>query len=64
VGLSIRVIMRRPPVGVAMTWLTVIATLPFVGATVYLLFGEKRLGRKRSARIAASLGNLDRAACG
>jgi len=45
VGLSIRVIMRRPPVGVAVAWLAVIASVPFVGAAVYLLFGEKRLGR-------------------
>lgn len=51
-GLSLRVIARRPPVGVAMAWLAVIAATPFVGATVYLLFGEKRLGRGRAAAIA------------
>jgi cardiolipin synthase len=49
VGLSLRVIMRRPPVGVAVAWLAVILSVPFVGAVVYLLFGEKRLGTHRAA---------------
>jgi cardiolipin synthase len=57
-GLSIRVIMRRPPVGVSLAWLAVISSAPFVGAVVYLLFGERRLGRRRAARIAASIGNV------
>ena len=55
-GLSIRVIMRRPPVGVSLAWLAVISSAPFVGAVAYLLFGERRLGRLRAARIAASIG--------
>jgi cardiolipin synthase A/B len=54
VGLSIHVIMRRPPVGVAVAWLAVILSIPFVGAIVYLLFGEKRLGKQRSARTRAN----------
>lgn len=49
VGPSIRVIMRRPPVGVSLAWLAVIFSVPFVGAFVYLLFGEKRLGRLSAA---------------
>jgi cardiolipin synthase len=57
-GLSIRVIMRRPPVGVSLAWLAVIASAPFIGAVAYLLFGERRLGRRRAARIAASIGNV------
>jgi len=55
VGLSIRVIMRRPPVGVSLAWLAVVFSLPFVGAAVYLLFGEKRLGSRRAVRIKASI---------
>lgn len=55
VGLSIRVIMRRPPVGVSVAWLAVIFSVPFVGAVAYLLIGERRLGRKRAARIAESV---------
>jgi len=53
IGLSIRVIMRRPPIGVSMAWLAVVFSLPFVGAAVYLMFGEKRLGRGRALRINA-----------
>lgn len=55
VGLSIRVIMRRPPVGVAMAWLAVVFSLPFVGAALYLMFGEKRLGPERQARTQARI---------
>ncbi len=57
-ALSIRVIMRRPPVGVSVAWLAVIFSVPFVGAVAYLLVGERRLGRGRAARIAASIGNV------
>jgi len=58
IGLSVRVIMRRPPVGVSVAWLAVIFSLPFVGAGVYLLFGEKRLGRRRASRIATTVDNM------
>lgn len=58
-GLAIRVIMRRVPVGVSMAWIAVIASTPFVGAGFYLLFGEKRLGRRRAARVAAYRGEVD-----
>lgn len=51
VGLSIRVIMRRPPVGMSLAWLAVIFSVPFVGAAIYLFLGEKRLSRKRRSRI-------------
>ena len=50
-GLSLRVIMKRPPVGVALAWLAVIFSVPFIGAVVYLLIGEHWLGRTRRARI-------------
>jgi cardiolipin synthase len=60
VGLSIRVIMRRPPVGVSVAWLAVVFSVPFVGAAVYLLFGEKRLGRRRAVRINANIVDVAR----
>ena len=50
IGLSIRVIKRRLPVGVALAWLSVILILPLAGAVLYLLFGEYRLGRGRTRR--------------
>jgi cardiolipin synthase len=50
IGLSLRVIMRRRPVGVSLAWISVILIAPFVGAIIYLLFGELRLGRARAKR--------------
>ena len=53
VGLSIRVIMRRLPVGVSLAWLTIIFSIPLVGAMAYLFIGENRLSRKYLHRAAA-----------
>lgn len=50
-GLCVRVIMRRRPVGVSLAWLFVILLFPFVGAFIYLLLGELRLGKQRSDRL-------------
>jgi cardiolipin synthase len=52
IGLSVRVIKRRLPVGVALAWLSVILILPMAGAVLYLLLGEYRLGRGRRRRTA------------
>jgi cardiolipin synthase A/B len=51
-GLSIRVIMRRLPIGVSLAWLFIVLTFPFAGAIAYLLLGELRLGVYRAARAA------------
>jgi cardiolipin synthase len=59
IGLSLRVITRRPPVGVAVAWIAVMFSVPFVGAALYLLFGEKRLGRRHAARVAACAPRLE-----
>ena len=48
--IAVRVIMRRAARGVALSWLLLVAALPLVGALVYLLIGERRIGRKRSLR--------------
>lgn len=48
IGLSIRIIMRRRPVGVSLAWLMVVLVFPFGGAIVYLTFGELRLGSRRA----------------
>ncbi len=47
---SVRVIMKRLPVGVSLAWLLVLVLLPYVGVGLYLLFGERFLGVKRSQR--------------
>ncbi|XAL99087.1 cardiolipin synthase [Phycisphaeraceae bacterium D3-23] len=58
IGLGARVVMRRRPVGVSLSWLGVILMLPVAGAVLYLLLGETRIGRmrrRRFERIRASL---------
>lgn len=46
VGLSVRVVMRRRPVGVLLAWITVILSVPVVGILLYLFIGENRVSRK------------------
>lgn len=58
VGLSLRVVTRRSPVGVSVAWMAVMFAVPFVGAGVYLLFGEKRLGRRRGKRMTERLAEV------
>ncbi len=51
VVITVRVIMRRPAMGVALAWLVLIVTLPFFGAAIYFLIGERRIGTRRGRRI-------------
>jgi len=51
VGLGLRVVMRRRPVGVTIAWIGLIAVAPFFGAACYFLFGESRLGNKTERRM-------------
>lgn len=51
--LTLRIVMRRPPQGVAAAWLVLIVTIPFGGALTYFLIGERRIGEKRTKSIAA-----------
>ena len=37
VAIGVRVVMRRAARGVALSWLLLVATLPFFGVRVYLL---------------------------
>ncbi len=52
-GLSLRVIQRRSPVGVSVAWIAAMFMMPLVGAVMYLMFGERRLGRRRVAQRAS-----------
>jgi cardiolipin synthase len=52
-GTSLRVITRRPPSGVALAWMFLVASLPVVGFLFYLMIGERRVGLRRARRIAA-----------
>ncbi len=53
IAIAVRVIMKRPAMGVALAWLLLVLTLPFVGALIYLLIGERRIGLRRAGRIEA-----------
>lgn len=49
----LRVVMTRRAIGVSLAWLILIFTIPILGISLYLLFGEIRLGRKRVERARA-----------
>lgn len=42
------IVTRKRTASTALAWLAVVAFVPFLGAVAYLLFGEIRLGRRRS----------------
>jgi len=50
-GIMIRVIMKRPATGVALAWLMLVAAIPYGGALIYLMIGERRVGNERTRRI-------------
>lgn len=54
-ALSLRIIMRKKEASVTLAWLVVILLLPFVGAILYLILGENRLGHKRAEHAANNL---------
>jgi len=49
-ALSLRILMKRRPVGVTLAWLLFVYILPILGIFFYLLFGERYLGRLRALR--------------
>lgn len=59
IGLGLRVVMRRRPVGVSLSWLGVILLVPFFGAVIYLILGETRIGRLRIDRFERIRSKLD-----
>ncbi|MFM8747761.1 MAG: cardiolipin synthase [Aestuariivirga sp.] len=48
----VRVLLRRPARGVALAWLLLAVALPYVGALLYFLIGERRISRQRAQRLA------------
>ena len=50
IGLSLRILMRNKSVGVTFAWMTIVLAVPFLGALLYLLIGEHRLGEHRLER--------------
>jgi cardiolipin synthase len=59
IGVSFRVIQVRLPVATSLAWLLLVFFLPLVGAIAYLVLGEKRLGRKFTARSQAIKARYD-----
>jgi hypothetical protein len=59
IAVSIRIIQVRLPVATSLAWLLLVFFLPLVGAIAYLVVGEKRLGRKFTARTQAIKGRYD-----
>jgi cardiolipin synthase len=59
IAVSFRVIQVRLPVATSLAWLILVFFLPLVGAIAYLVVGEKRLGRKFTARTRAIKGRYD-----
>lgn len=55
IGFSTRAILRKRPYGVTIAWLIIILLIPFLGAILYLLFGENRISEKRAARSEKAL---------
>jgi cardiolipin synthase len=52
VGIALRVVMQRRPIGESLAWIMVVFAIPVGGPLLYLLIGELRLGRKRGRRYA------------
>jgi len=50
IGVSLRVIKVRLPVATSLAWMILVFFLPVGGAIIYLVLGEKRLGKKFTAR--------------
>ena len=53
IGLSLRILMRANTVGVTFAWMTIVLAVPYLGALLYLLIGEHRLGSHRIDRAKA-----------
>lgn len=51
IGVVLRVILTRHPPGSSFAWILITTTLPFVGFALYLMFGERPIGRIRARRL-------------
>ena len=46
-GVTLRVMLTRHPPGSAFAWIIITSVIPYVGFVLYLMFGERPLGRHR-----------------
>lgn len=49
-GVTLRVILTRHPPGASFAWILITTVLPYVGFILYLMFGERPIGRLRAWR--------------
>jgi cardiolipin synthase len=66
-GLSVRIIMRRRPVGVLLAWMAIILSVPVLGMLIYLIVGESRISGKylkRGLAIQTRYAEWKQALCG
>ncbi|MFN9212049.1 MAG: cardiolipin synthase [Betaproteobacteria bacterium] len=59
-GVTLRVVLTRHPPGSSFAWIVLVATLPLAGVALYLLFGERPVGRWRERRMREFLAELPR----
>jgi cardiolipin synthase len=53
IGLSVRIIMRRRPLGVLLAWMALILSVPLLGILIYLFIGESRVSERYIKRALA-----------
>jgi cardiolipin synthase len=53
VAVTLRVLARRSPPGVSMAWLLMVLLVPVAGLVLYVMIGERRLGRRWIERAEA-----------
>ena len=51
IAILVRVIMNRPAPGVALAWSLLVSAIPIAGLMLYLMIGERRIGRRRMLRL-------------
>ncbi|MBL4770629.1 MAG: cardiolipin synthase [Planctomycetes bacterium] len=56
--LTLRLMIKRKPVGESLAWLFVIYAMPIIGAFLYYAFGERRQSEKRLAHFRSRVGGL------
>lgn len=60
VAVTLRVLSRRNPPGVAMAWILMVLLVPIGGLVLYVMIGERRLGRRWIERAEAERASLAR----
>jgi cardiolipin synthase A/B len=60
VAVTLRVLARRNPPGVSMAWILMVLLVPVAGLVLYVMIGERRLGRRWIERAEAERASLSR----